>query len=73
MTLTAKIVTNSKINWILVTGKNMSEILNKVFTWNFDPEMYPFHITSKSHGNIVFFIDEEAGLNISSIIKKENK
>ena len=73
MTLTAKIVTNSKNNWILVTGKNKTDILNKVFTSNFDPELYPIHITSKSHGNIVFFIDEEAGLKISSIKKKENK
>lgn len=60
MTLTAKVLLNSKNVWILITGQKKADILHKVFTSSYNPEKYPIHILSKFKGKLTFFLDEEA-------------
>lgn len=60
MTLTAKVLLNSKNVWFLITGEKKADILHRVFTSSYDPEKYPVQILSRAKGNLTFFLDEEA-------------
>lgn len=65
MTLTAKVLLNSRNIWVLVTGKSKSVILDKVFKSSYNTELYPIQVISKSTGKILFYVDEEAALLLS--------
>ena len=69
MTLTAKVLLNSLNVWFLVTGSGKKEILYKVFSSKYNPEIYPSQLLSKAKGKVSFFVDEDA---FSKIKSKEN-
>ncbi len=60
MTLTAKALLNSKNIWFVITGINKAEILHKVLTTKYNPDLYPVQVLSKTNGSITFFLDEPA-------------
>ena len=60
MTLTSKTLLGSKNVWFLITGKKKADVVQKVFSSNYNPEVYPVQVISKGKGNIKFFMDEEA-------------
>lgn len=61
MTLTAKVLLNSQNVWFLITGEKKSVILQKVFTTEYNPVLYPSQVLSTGKGSVTFFLDEEAG------------
>lgn len=60
MTLTAKVLLKSQNIWFLITGSSKAEILHKVLTTKYNPDLYPVHVLSKANGSITFFLDESA-------------
>ena len=69
MTLTGRVLLTSLNVWFLVTGSAKKEILQKVFTSEYNPELYPSQLLSKAKGKIKFFGDEQA----FELIKKKRE
>ncbi|MBL8099924.1 MAG: 6-phosphogluconolactonase [Anaerolineales bacterium] len=61
VTLTQKVFNEAKEIWFLVTGKNKAEILNTVINGEKKLELYPAQRIQPTNGNLVWWVDEEAG------------
>ena len=64
MTLTAKVLLNSKNIWFLITGTNKADILEKILKSAYEPEKYPAQLVSKTKGNVTFYLSEDAAVKI---------
>lgn len=67
MTLTAKVLLNSQNVWFLITGEKKSNILQKVLSTSYNPELYPSQVLSKAKGSVTFFLDEGASSKLPPI------
>lgn len=61
VTLTQKVFNEAHEIWFLVTGKNKAEILNTVINGENNLALYPAQRIQPTNGNLVWWIDEEAG------------
>ncbi len=60
ITVTLPVIKNALNIIFLVTGKEKSDILQKILKGDFRPETYPAQLTRQSKGNLKWFIDKEA-------------
>jgi len=59
ITMTGKVINNAKHVYFLVTGKEKSVILAKLFNKN-EREQYPAGLVSPTHGTLEWFLDDAA-------------
>jgi 6-phosphogluconolactonase len=60
ITLTGKIINNSKHVLFLVTGKNKASVLSKIFDVNNSRSEYPASLVNPKNGKLTWFLDIEA-------------
>lgn len=64
ITITSKVFNEAKEIWFLVTGKNKAEILNTVLNGERNLALYPAQRIQPKHGNVVWWVDEEASSSL---------
>ena len=64
ITLTGKVINNSKEIFFLVTGEKKSPVIEQIFSKNKNPAMFPSSHINSINGKTVWLLDEEAAKNI---------
>ncbi len=68
ITLTASIVNMSRCVLFLLAGEGKSQPLHEVLEGEFNPDLYPSQIISRTHNNVHLFADRDA----TSLLTKHN-
>jgi len=64
ITLTGKVINNSKEIFFLVTGINKSPVIEQIFSNNKNSAMFPSSYINSINGKTMWLLDEEAAKNI---------
>ena len=65
ITLTGKVINNSKEIFFLVTGIKKSQVIEQIFGKNKNSAMFPSSFINSINGRTVWLLDEEAAKNIT--------
>jgi 6-phosphogluconolactonase len=64
ITLTKNIVNNSSKIAFLTTGENKADALHEVIEGKYDPDLYPSQVIKPVHGELHWFIDSDAAIEL---------
>lgn len=73
ITMTAGLINQARNIAILVYGKAKAEAVHHVLESEYDPEQYPAQLIKPEHGNLQWYLDEEAASILNDKRKNETK
>ncbi|MBA3723177.1 MAG: 6-phosphogluconolactonase [Parachlamydiaceae bacterium] len=68
LSLTYECINSAHLICIYAIGKNKAEMVAKVFTSDYDPNLYPIQRVGTPHNKAVWILDQDAALKLSKII-----